>query len=163
VSPFFLALSVHPIGNLFFLGRIEHCNKELETQLKKKSEAEEVKKNLLHKLDLHRDTIETRQIDLANIKRSLEVEKDKNHQVLTRRIELEMTRKEVDEKLRHTVDALSMSKKEYDGLKRKVKTKRGIADSAKETLPQLEQTILDNEHTLKAMNEEHRRMAKEVS
>lgn len=42
---------------------------------------------------------------------------------------------QVEENLRHSNDSLSLSRKEYDSLRRKVKTKRGIADAAKEVGP----------------------------
>lgn len=183
--------------------RIAKHQADSEAALQRKTEAEETKKNLLHKLDLHRDTMEARHADLANIKGSLDLEKEKNHQLNLRRVELDMARREVredkgkggggggwgaeqrwrdsrvverlhapwrqerhgpwlpglifppplvsnlrhpiyicvcvwrqvEENLRHTNDSLSLSRKEYDSLRRKVKTKRGIADAAKEVRP----------------------------
>lgn len=142
--------------------RITLCQASIDIQLKKKAEAEEVKKNLVHKLELHRETIDSRQVDLNNIKRSLEAEQDKNHQLITKKMEIDLTKRQADEELRHSIDALSTSKKEYDMLKRKLRGKRGMADAAREVLPGLEQTLLDEEHVLKAATEDCRKNAKEI-
>jgi hypothetical protein len=75
--------------------RIAKHQADSEAALQRKTEAEETKKNLLHKLDLHRDTMEARHADLANIQGSLSLEKEKNHQLNLRRVELDMARREV--------------------------------------------------------------------
>lgn len=78
--------------------RIAKHQADSEAALQRKTEAEETKKNLLHKLDLHRDTMEARHADLANIQGSLSLEKEKNHQLNLRRVELDMARREVRDK-----------------------------------------------------------------
>lgn len=89
--------------------RIAKHQADSEAALQRKTEAEETKKNLLHKLDLHRDTMEARHADLANIQGSLSLEKEKNHQLNLRRVELDMARREVRGKR-------SQEEEEQDGM-----------------------------------------------
>ena len=49
----------------------------MQAQLQKRQEAEDIKKNLMHKLELHRDTIEHRHRDVDAVSKNLEIEKDK--------------------------------------------------------------------------------------
>jgi len=71
-----LAMEVTKLDN-----KVNTCDDEIARQKQKKREAEEVKTNLNHKLELHRDTIEHRQRDVEAVSKNLELEKAKHHQV----------------------------------------------------------------------------------
>ena len=51
-------------------------------------------------------------------------------QLLEKKVELELSLKGESESLRHTMDELTRSNKEFDQLKRNIKKKQGIVDSA---------------------------------
>ena len=60
------------------ISRITDKNKtydrEIRRQVSKRKEAEEVRNNLLHKLELHRDTISHRQRDVDAVKKNVEID-----------------------------------------------------------------------------------------
>ena len=66
------------------ISRIVEQNKtydrEIRRQVSKRKEAEEVRNNLLHKLELHRDTISHRQRDVDAVKKNVDIEKARTHQ-----------------------------------------------------------------------------------
>jgi hypothetical protein len=60
----------HVVG---FCHRIVKSQSECETQERRKTEGEEAKRSLLQKMDLHKETMQSREADLANIQKQLEV------------------------------------------------------------------------------------------
>ena len=76
------------------ISRITDKNKtydrEIRRQVSKRKEAEEVRNNLLHKLELHRDTISHRQRDVDAVKKNVEIEKARTHQLAELKIKLEI-------------------------------------------------------------------------
>lgn len=94
-------------------------DREIKRQVSKRKEAEEVRNNLLHKLELHRDTITHRQRDVDAVKKNVEIERARTHQLAELKIKLEIARREMDENTRHETDSLSMSKKELETLRRR--------------------------------------------
>ncbi|GMI39551.1 hypothetical protein TeGR_g9382, partial [Tetraparma gracilis] len=143
--------------------KIENCNNEIQKQKQKKKEAEDVKTNLKHKLELHRDTIDHRQRDVEAVGKNLELEKAKHHQLATQRLELELARKETDEKIRHQNDSLALEKKMLDIEKRLLRKKRQIANASKEVLPGLKSQVSDNQHLFASYEVENKRLAKEIT
>ncbi|GMH49546.1 hypothetical protein TrRE_jg4562 [Triparma retinervis] len=141
--------------------KILNCEQEISRQKQKKREAEEVKTNLNHKLELHRDTIEHRQRDVEAVSKNLELEKAKHHQLATNRLELELRRKEMDENTRHKNDSLTLEKKQLDIAKKLFRKKRQITNAAKDLLPGLKAQVHDNEALLSSYQVENRRMEKE--
>ena len=136
--------------------KIASCETEIERQIAKRSEAEEVRTNLQHKLELHRDTIAHRQRDVEAVTKNVEIERARHHALVTTRLELEMQRKATDENLRHEVDSLSLSKKEHEMLNRRLRKKKQIANGAAEVLPTLTAQKVDNEHLLRSHVEENK-------
>eukprot|EP00953_Heterococcus_sp_UTEX-ZZ885_P000975 1035-Heterococcus_DN1.PRE.3 len=156
--------------------RAQESAAELAKMESKRAEAEELRKSLNAKVDLHRETIGHRQRDVEAVTKSIDQERTRHHHLLTERLEIELKRREADEWLharygstqytfnsslaasalsanpsgssliskvrsiscllqvadynssaRHEGDALSVAKKEFDALKRKLKKKRTIA------------------------------------
>ena len=142
--------------------QISNTDFEIDNQRQKKKEAEDVRTNLNHKLELHRDTIDHRQRDVEAVGKNLELEKAKHHQLATQRLELELQRKEVDENIRHRNDSLALEKKQLDIQKRLFRKKKQIANSAKEVLPGLKSQVHDNEHLLSSYQTENKRLAKQI-
>ena len=85
----------------------------------KQKEADKVRQNLLHKLELHRDTITHRQRDVDAVKKNVEIEKARTHQLAEARVKLEMDRKAMGDRIRHETDGISMIRKELDMLRRR--------------------------------------------
>ena len=89
----------------------------ISKQLSKRKEAEEVRNNLLHKLELHCDTITHRQRDVDSVKKNVDIEKARTHQLAEMKIKLEANLREADETVRCETDVMSMLKKDLEGLR----------------------------------------------
>ena len=125
--------------------KIRYIDNELEKQKKRKSESEKLRKGLAEKLGIHRQTIEQREQDVAIVRINLENEKARAHDLNTLKVELNVKKREIESHARHCGDQLSMSRKEYDQLKRQLKKKRGIADAAKQVIPTLELQLTEQQ------------------
>jgi len=86
------------IGRL--TAKVEANDAEVERMVAKRREAEEVRANLNHKLELHRDTIAHRQRDVEAVERNLHLERNKQHALTTVKMELELQRKAAEENRR---------------------------------------------------------------
>ena len=64
---------------------------------------------------------------------------------MTKKYEFTVRKREVDATLRHGHDQLTMAEKDYEILKRQLKKKRSITDSAKQVLPTLDGQLKDQE------------------
>lgn len=116
-------------------------------------ETEKLKKTLSEKLDVNRKTLQTREHDITAIEESLAKTRQSVHDLSLQKIELSSKRKAIDNDLRHQLDNYSCAKLEYENLKRFLKKKRIILNSAREILPKLnEQNVqaLSNISALKA-------------
>lgn len=125
--------------------KIRHIDNELDKQKKRKVESEKLRKGLSEKLGIHRQTIEQREQDVAIVRINLENERSRGLDLNTMKVEYNVHKREVESEARHCGDALSVSRKEYDQLKRQLKKKRGIADAAKQVIPTLEVQLSDQE------------------
>ena len=121
---------------------------ELVAQAAKRKEVDDVGKDLGRKLDLHRKTIEQREREVDRIRKTLEYERQQHKQLLEKKVELELALKGESESLRHTMDELTRSNKEFDQLKRTIKKKQGIVDSSLALQPGLESQKSDVEAEL---------------
>lgn len=86
--------------------KIKGFEQDIEKQAKRKTEAEKLRKSLLEKLEQNRQTIEQREQDVAVVKTNLESMKALHHDLVTRKVELNVRRKECDSELRHRMDQL---------------------------------------------------------
>ena len=134
--------------------RMAGIDKVVDQQKERLAEAEKLRVTLDEQLELRRETIEQREQDISSIRLSFENEKAKSHDLLTRKVELNVKKKEVESKMRHNLDQLNTSKKEYDQLKRQYKKKRGIVDTAKAVLPTLANQLRDEELSYVTLCEE---------
>lgn len=139
--------------------KIAASDASLQKQAEKRAEAEEVKTSLARKLDLHNTTIEHRQQDVESLQRNLDKEKGIFHDLKTERMDLELQRKAANESLRREIDALNMSKKEFEQLRRKLRKKRTVCDGVKEVLPTLEAQLVDKQHALRSHQDDNKRLA----
>jgi chromosome segregation ATPase len=148
------------------ISRIVEQNKtydrEIRRQVSKRKEAEEVRNNLLHKLELHRDTISHRQRDVDAVKKNVDIEKARTHQLAELKIKLDINRKDMDDHMRHETDGMSMARKELEALRRRYRKKRTIADSANEILPTLKAQLADHEHLLRTHIDENKRCSIQI-
>ncbi|CBJ48625.1 coiled-coil flagellar protein, move backward only 2 [Ectocarpus siliculosus] len=127
--------------------RLQLCTakaeQEAENIREKRQQATELKRGLIEKLELQRDTLQHRQKDVEVVTTNLEMQRAKNHQLLTERVELTLQSKEADEKTRREGDTLSMERKFLELMKRKLRKKRSIAEAARQVVPVLEQQLGD--------------------
>lgn len=140
-------------------GKIEHNELTLEKQRVKKAEAEENKAALERKIAASNATHERRKNEVGALQRLIESEKDKQHELITKKVELEITKRAKDEDLRRALEELSGSKKEYDAKKRIVRKKRYVADGVRELIPTLQSQLIDHQHVLRVITEENKQMA----
>ena len=139
--------------------KIKNFDLDLEKQAKRKVEAEKLKRNLMDKLELNRQTIEQREQDVAIVRTSLDTLKAHYHDLATTKVDVSARKKEVDCELRHRIDQMNFTKKEYDMFRRQLKKKRGILDSVKQVIPVLEGNQQDQELILKtAIDIKHAKM-----
>ncbi|CAM9197706.1 unnamed protein product [Hapterophycus canaliculatus] len=135
------------------------AEQDAEKIREKRQQATELKKGLIEKLELQRDTLQHRQKDVEVVTTNLELQRAKNHQLLTERMEVMLEGKEADEKARREGDTLSMEGKFFELMKRKLRKKRAIADAARQVVPVLEQQLGDVQADLQGQEG----LAKELS
>jgi chromosome segregation ATPase len=142
--------------------KIEHNQNTLEKQKQKRAEAEDQKAALDKKLAHNKAMYEKRQAEVAVLQRLLDLEKDKQHELITSKVELEINKRSRDEDLRRALEELSAAKKEYENKKRLVRKKRYVADGVRELIPTLAAQLLDYQHSLRAYNEENKETASQI-
>lgn len=133
-----------------------------ELQAKKRSEAEKLRTSILQKLELNRQTLEERELDLAAINASLEKAKAIGHDLVTRKVELNIRKREIDNNTRHLNDQLMLSSKEFDLLKRQLKKKRMNSDSSRQSIPTMEENVSEQEAMLRNLIDKRNIRAKDI-
>ena len=134
----------------------------LEKQAQRRNEAEQERYALQKKLQLHTYAIDKRRGEVEQLQRILDDEKATQHELATQKVELELAKRTKGEELHRANEELSMAKKDYEVKKRNLRKKRFVADSVKELLPTLEAQLLDEEHSLRSLNVENKRLSHEV-
>ncbi len=135
---------------------------EIEQQTKRRHEAEQVKKSLDEKLELNMRTIEKREQDVAIVQSNLDAALAIGHDLLTSRAELNVRKKDVESLLRHKIDNLSFTKKEYQDCKRILKKKSAFVLGMKGMIPTLEEQLRGSELQLKTLISEKNIKSKDV-
>jgi DNA-binding CsgD family transcriptional regulator len=102
----------------------------------------------------YRLTISQREQDVAVVRANLDALKARCHDLVTSKVDKNVKNKESDSDLRHRIDQMSLTKKEYDIHRRQLKKKLGILDSVKQMIPILDLQLLDQELLLKTCLEE---------
>lgn len=128
--------------------KIAYANSELEKCNSRREATEKLKMSILEKNEIHRLTIEKREKDVASILKNLEDEKALLHDNITKKMELNLKKKEVDAEFRHTNESLNFLKKDYDSAKRLYKKKRGKADAIRVMIPTLSEQLIDEQHNI---------------
>lgn len=144
------------------LRRMKAFELEQEAQAKRRTEAEKLRTSILEKLELNRQTLEEREQDVAAIAANLDKAKAVGHDLVTRRVELNVKKRDVDNNQRHLTDQLMLANKDYDILKRQLKKKRIVADSARQTMPTVEDNLKDQEALLRNVQDERSKRSKEI-
>ena len=129
----------------FIKKNITSTDNDIEKQAKRKGDGEALKKSLEEKLELHNQTIEKRQIDIGIIKKNLEHERSRNHDLITTKVDLNIQKKDIEFEVRHKRDQLVLIQKEYENMKRLYKKKIGVYDSETSLVPRYELQLKDEE------------------
>lgn len=135
---------------------------ENENQAKRRSEAEKLRKSILEKLELNRQTLEEREQDVATVRANLEKAKAYNHDLVTTKVELNVKKRESDGAVRHLNDQLILGNKDFELLKRQLKKKRIVTESSRQLVPELETQVNDMEILLKNSTDDKSRKSKEI-
>jgi len=139
---------------------IEKRNNDIEKKKRRKEEAGKFKLHLEEQLELHQQTLEKRELELAVVRKKLDHEKSISHDLVTRKVELNIKKRECESSLRFRSDQKSFAEKEYEGMKRMIKKKISYNDSTKLVIPEMELQLLDLETTLQSYRRENEEMRK---
>lgn len=140
--------------------KITNADLDLQKCNDRKEATEKLKTSILEKNEIHRLTIEKREKDAASILKNLEDEKALLHDNITKKMELNLKKKEIDADYRHMNESLNFLKKDYDSVKRLYKKKRGKADAVRVMIPTLTEQLIDEQHNIglyKADRDENRK------
>ncbi|OQR92276.1 MBO2, coiled coil flagellar protein [Thraustotheca clavata] len=141
--------------------RLDIVNTQLEDLENKRKEAEDIQKELNHKLDVHRDTIDQRQRDVDHVNLLLNEEKQTHIVRLGEKARLELELRNADLNVRRESDRQGWLTKEFDRLKKLLKKKTMLYDSAKSLLPNMQVQVSDAQHQVRAVQAENKKMATE--
>lgn len=144
------------------LRRMKAFEAEQEVQAKRRTEAEKLRASIMEKLELNRQTLEERELDVAAVAANLDKAKAIGHDLVTRRVELNVKKREADNHFRHLTDQLMLANKDYDALKRQLKKKRVVADTVRQTMPTIEENLKDQEVLLRNVQDERSKRSKEI-
>ena len=139
-----------------------HITEDITKFVAKKAHMEELKKTLDEKNAANKEAIETREVELGAVISELEREKARNNDLITRKIEFNLKKKESESLLRRSLDELNTINKSYEGLKRQLKKKRTIADESKQTIPALESDLLNGHASANIYRDEQKILKSEV-
>lgn len=144
---------------------LKHVSKEIlrvqqDTidQADRKHKSELLKKSLYDKIDVQKESIEAKQTEDASFKAILEGEKAKNNDLITRKLELNLKKKESENILRQSLDDQNTARKTHEMLEKQTKLKRGIADETKQAIPTLESSFMDEQISLKLLKDEQSKL-----
>jgi hypothetical protein len=129
--------------------KIEVFVDDSKSQEQKKADLLKLKTNILEKLELNRQTLEERERDIQAVSMNLEKSKATSHDLITRKIELNIRKKDLENQLRHANDQLMLMTKDYEGLARQLKKKTIVLDLVKQNIPGLESQLKDEEMLVK--------------
>jgi chromosome segregation ATPase len=135
---------------------ISHAVEDILKFKSKKSHVDELKKSLDEKIEANKEAIESRESELGRVVAELEREKSLNNDLITRKVEYNLKRKESESLLRRALDELNTVSKSYEVLKRQLKKKRVIAEEAKQAIPSLESKLLSGQATLNIYRDEQK-------
>jgi hypothetical protein len=93
----------------------------------------------------------------------MELERTKHHDVCTTKMELELSKREIESALQHEIDTYAALKKEYEGMKRQLRKKRAASDLLKAITPNLETQLQDQQLILRTYKEESDRTDNEIA
>lgn len=77
------------------LRKVENFDREVDEQNKRRIEAEKLRKNILEKLELNRQTLEEREKDAALVQANLDKAKALAHDLATRKVEINVKKRRV--------------------------------------------------------------------
>lgn len=137
--------------------RVVELDAMLEEQSMKAREADDVQKELSHKLDVHRDTIDQRQRDVDHVNLHLREEQNTHVVRLSEKMRLEMAAKALEMAYRRETERVQKDQKDYDRLKRELKKKVMLYDSNKALLPNLKAQVVDAQHQIAALKTENKK------
>ena len=140
---------------------IVKVEEETVRQTERRQNAEALRKSLDEKAEAHAEALEEKEKDVLTVRSALETEQSSNNDFVTRKIELNLRKKESENLLRISLDEQNTSRKTYEVLKRQLKNKRVIADEAKQAIPTLESTLLDEHISVKVFRDEQSKLKSE--
>jgi chromosome segregation ATPase len=143
------------------LKKLQVFQDDSNAQVEKKAELLKLKTNILEKLELNRQTLEEREKDIQAVSSNLEKAKAQSHDHITKKLELNIRKKELDNHLRHANDSLLLITKDYESLTRQMKKRTIVLDLVKQNIPGLESQLKDQEMLLKNSIDERNGKKKE--
>jgi hypothetical protein len=112
-------------------------------------EAELFHKSILEKIQKIKETMSLREKEILLLESNRDLLKSEYHDELTKKAEVNLLRKEVEAELRHQNSQYHIIKRDYESAVRRLKKKRQILDTIRETIPLLHQQLVDAKMTVK--------------
>lgn len=144
-------------------GRKQSQAAELQQSQARHVELEQLHKELRSRLSEQHSVLHQRQEALEALRSHLEREKARQHELATKKMELELRRREVVSSLRHSNDAHSLASKEYDSMKRLLKKKHGHLNTVRALIPPLQEQLHDQQMIVASFKAEQDRIDRETS
>ncbi len=145
------------------LKKMNNFQEDLSTQAARKNELIKLRTNVLEKLELNRQTLEERERDIHSVSINLEKAKALSHDLVTKKVELNIRKKDLENQLRHLNDQLTIISKDYELLTRQLKKKTIVLDLVKQNIPGLESQLKDQDMILKNITDEKSNKRKEMN
>jgi len=149
------------VHNMF--NKVNRREAEIAGQKQKQREADDIERNLTHKLELHRETMEQRQQQVDSIATTLDMRKTYYHTLTATRLELEMTSKQMDGDVRHHNARAVLERKHFEIEKRALLRKKQIATSTKDIVDNLKTKLEESRNILTSYRAETDERAKMVN
>jgi hypothetical protein len=145
------------------LKRTEHVESEHYELSKKRDTSRKTHLSIVEKLELNRQTLEEREHDIVGIRAKLDASKNITHELITRKMEITIKKRDLESHLRHLKDSQSLIHKEYDTLKRLLKKKRVVLSIVSQNLPGLENQLKEAESHLRFVLDGNQNKNKEIN
>ena len=114
------------------------------------------------KLAALKETISLREHEILNAQASIDEVKSQHHDLLTRKAEVNLLKKDTEYELRHQSSQYHMSRREAEDSERRLKKKTTILNQAHQVVPALEETLRNTKIDLAQREAELQQLVKSV-
>jgi len=128
---------------------IASADRVLRQHHARRIEGEAVRSNLLHKLELHRSAVLSRQRDVDAVRKNVDIEIARGHQLSETSLALQLQLKEAAEHSRYVADSTSRTRTQYQVVMQQCRKKQVAARATVELVPSFRSRVFDSNDKLK--------------